>query len=135
VKYVRLDPAGASRDEVLWTVKASLAAGVPPMFGFTVYDSITQAGTTGRIPFPRKGERVLGGHAVAAVGYDDAMRIRNAAPGSPETVGALLIRNSWGPAWGEAGYGWLPYEYVNSGLAVDWWTLLKQEWVDTGVFG
>jgi C1A family cysteine protease len=34
-----------------------------------------------------------------------------------------------------AGYGWLPYEYVMKGLAADWWSLMKQEWVDTGVFG
>jgi predicted TIM-barrel fold metal-dependent hydrolase len=30
--------------------------------------------------------------------------------------------------------GWLPYEYVLHHLAVDWWTVLKQEWVDTNQF-
>jgi C1A family cysteine protease len=33
-----------------------------------------------------------------------------------------------------SGYGWLPYEYVLRGLAEDWWSLLKNEWVDTGQF-
>ena len=31
--------------------------------------------------------------------------------------------------------GWLPYEYVLRGLAVDWWTLISAKWVDTGKFG
>lgn len=135
MKYVRLDPPGAPADDLLRNVKASLASGVPAMFGFTVFSSISQATGNGKIPFPTRGERVLGGHAVAAVGYDDALKVRNAAPGAQETTGALLVRNSWGRAWGDSGYGWIPYDYVLSGLAVDWWTLLAQEWVDTHEFG
>jgi C1A family cysteine protease len=104
------------------------------MFGFTVYSSISQADTTGKIPYPTSGEKVLGGHAVAGVGYDDKMKIKNTNPGAEETTGALLIRNSWGTGWGDGGYGWLPYEYVVNGLAVDWWSLIKNEWVDTGMF-
>ena len=44
------------------------------------------------------------------------------------------IRNSWGTGWGANGCGFMPYEYVKKGLAVDWWSLLKSEWVDTGAF-
>jgi hypothetical protein len=36
---------------------------------------------------------------------------------------------------GDGGYGWLPYDYVSAGLAEDWWTLIKAEWVDSGEFG
>ena len=135
IHYYRLDPPGTSPAALLNVIKTWLAAGLPSMFGFTVYSSYTQAGSTGKIPFPVSGEQIVGGHAVAAVGYDDAMPIENAKPGAPGTVGALLIRNSWGTGWGEAGYGWLPYEYVLHGLAVDWWSLLKSEWIDTGNFG
>ena len=132
LQYVRLDPLGMEKPALLQQIKTNLAAKIPAMFGFTVYDSIYDA-DDGKIPFPGPKEKVLGGHAIMAVGYDDKMKIEN--PGSKKsTTGALLIRNSWGKGWGEKGYGWLPYEYVLQGLAVDWWTILKNEWIDTGEF-
>ncbi len=134
INYYRLDPPNLSVQEVLVRVKAGLAAGIPSMFGFTVYDSIREADTTGEIPFPAPREDQVGGHAVVAVGYDDNKKIKNAEPDTKPTVGAFLIRNSWGTSWGDRGYGWLPFEYILKGLAVDWWSLLKSEWIDTGVF-
>ena len=134
ITYYRLDPPNTSRAALLDRIKGNLAAGLPSMFGFTVYASISQAGSTGRIPLPAPGEGTRGGHAVVAAGYDDGIRIKN-MPNGPETTGALLIRNSWGTGWGQAGYGWLPYEYVTRGLAVDWWSLVKASWLDTGQFG
>ena len=134
MSYYRLDPPGTSAAALLGRIRENLAAGLPSMFGFTVYSSIEQAANTGKIPFPAAGEKILGGHAIAAVGYDDAMKIANNAPRGRKTTGAILIRNSWGTGWGEKGYGWLPYDYVREGLADDWWSLLKNEWIDTGEF-
>jgi len=133
LKYYRHDPPSAAPQDILNRLKTYLAAGHPAMFGFTVYSSIEQASGTGRIPFPSPRDKIEGGHAVVAVGYDDKMKIKNRYEGE-ETVGALLIRNSWGQDWGEAGYGWLPYDYLRKGLAEDFWSVLKKEWIDTGQF-
>jgi C1A family cysteine protease len=129
--------ASCSGDEtavLLERIKTNLASGLSSMFGFTVDSSISQAGQSVAIPFPTGGEKIEGGHAVVAAGYDDNKIIKNTNPRSVATRGALLIRNSWGRGWGQAGYGWLPYEYVLRGLAVDWWSAVKNEWVDTGQF-
>ena len=133
IKYYRHDPPSAAPDAILHRLKTHLAAGHPAMFGFTVYTSIEQASTTGRIPYPSLLEKIEGGHAVVTVGYDDKMKIKNRF-GDQETTGALLIRNSWGTGWGEKGYGWLPYEYISRRLAEDFWSVLKKEWIDTGQF-
>lgn len=135
ISYYRLDPPGTTPADLLTRIKTNLASGLPSMFGFTVYSSIVQANSNGgQIPFPTSGDKIEGGHAVVVAGYDDKLKIKNTNVGGIETTGALLIRNSWSSDWGEAGYGWLPYEYVLKGLADDWWSLLKNEWVQTGNF-
>lgn len=132
VEYYRLDPAGTSRPDLLAAVKTHLDSGLPSMFGFTLWSSIDAVGADGNIPYPTPRESTVGGHAVVAAGYDDK-RVVKARDGS-KTTGALLIRNSWGAAWGDAGYGWLPYAYLLNGLAEDFWVLIREDWVETSAF-
>jgi C1A family cysteine protease len=134
LQYYRLDKKGVSQQLLLQKIKARLARNIPLVFGFTVFNSISQATNTGKIPVPCPRDRVVGGHAVMAVGYDDQMEIMNDNCERGKSKGALIIRNSWGTNWGSDGYGYLPYDYVLNGLAIDWWSLMKAEWVDLGVF-
>lgn len=69
------------------------------------------------------------------MGFDDKKKIKNTYLKGPETTGAILTRNSWGIKWGEKGYGWLPYEYLLAGLADEFWSLIKSEWIESGEFG
>ena len=43
-------------------------------------------------------EKLLGGHTVAVVGFDDNY--------------GFLVRNSWGIDWGIEGHCFIPYEYI-----------------------
>ncbi|MGE1155538.1 C1 family peptidase [Pseudomonas kitaguniensis] len=94
-------------------MKGCLAAGYPFVLGFSVYESLEskEVTKTGIVPMPASTEKMLGGHCVLAVGYDDAKQ-------------RFIIRNSWGETWGMKGYGTLPYGYLmDENLASDFWTI------------
>ena len=100
-------------DEML----ACLADGFPFVFGFTVYESFEsqQVTQTGDVPMPATGERVLGGHAVLAVGYTQSDR-------------RFIARNSWGTEWGKQGYFTMPYDYLSDrNLSDDFWVIRRGE--------
>jgi C1A family cysteine protease len=97
----------------LGQMKGCLASGYPIVFGFTVYESFEAptVASSGTVPMPASGEKVLGGHCVVAVGYNDRTQ-------------RFTIRNSWGPAWGNHGYASMPYAYLlSSTLSSDFWTI------------
>ncbi len=99
--------------QTLGQMKGCLAAGYPFVFGFTVYDGFETPAVakTGVLNLPGPGEQVQGGHAVMAVGYDDKSQ-------------RFIVRNSWGPKWGQKGYFTMPYAYAtDDNLATDFWTI------------
>lgn len=100
-------------DGDFYLMKQTLANKKPFVFGFTVYDSFEsdEVARTGIMPASYNSGKVLGGHAVMCVGYDDAK-------------GWVIVRNSWGSGWGDNGYFYMPYSYIqNSNLCSDIWVI------------
>ena len=82
------------------SIKSCLADGYLIAFGVDVYESFQNA-KKGNIPYPEvKTEKLLGGHAIVLVGYDDEKQY-------------YIFRNSWGTSWGEKGYGYIPYKFIH----------------------
>ncbi|MBK1986686.1 hypothetical protein A0J48_003875 [Sphaerospermopsis aphanizomenoides BCCUSP55] len=154
--YFRLDKqdeSQKSKEEVLESrkillvqIRIALASGFPAIFGFRDAN-ILENNITNDDQIKEKSENIerLGqidvvkinnsknqeGHALVAVGYDDNMEFKNPNKSEEPLKGAFLVRNSWGTeTWGDKGYGWLPYYYVEQGLATNWWSLLNAEWID-----
>jgi len=79
----------------------------PFVIGMLCFAGIFGVGRDGVVPNPNDGERILGGHAVCVIGYDDERKL-------------LKFKNSWGTGWGRKGYGYISYEYVSK-YVVDAW--------------
>jgi C1A family cysteine protease len=78
-----------------------LASGYPFVAGFNVYSSFESdaVAASGVVPMPDLAtEQLLGGHAVAVIGYDGPS-------------GRFICPNSWGPGWGQGGYFTIPFAY------------------------
>jgi C1A family cysteine protease len=145
VRYKRIDAYEQSPDVTCILARLVLAAGFPIALGFPVYESISEVTDQQHvIPLPTHSQdpdrgpnyrnfkdRVLGGHAVLAVGYDPFIRVSGASNDQP---GAFIIKNSWGEQWGDSGFAYLPYDYVSKGLAVDLWTIFNNNWLNEAQF-
>ena len=94
------------------SVIAALNQHKPVVVGFYVYSSFLKINRTGIMPYPIVGrELFLGGHAVCLVGYDMAKQ-------------TFIARNSWGTAWGDGGYFYMPFKVIqNPQMSSDFWTM------------
>jgi C1A family cysteine protease len=87
----------------------------PVIIGCSVFAGIEsqEAAGTGVIPMPLPDEAPAGGHAMLLVGYQSGPR-------------RFIVRNSWGPEWGDGGYGYMDAEYVtNPALTDELWVISK----------
>lgn len=83
--------------------------------GFSVYESFESdiVAETGIMPYPSKGEKLLGGHETLIVGYLE------------KYADYALVRNSWGADWGLGGYFLMPWHFILSPLASDLRTIVR----------
>lgn len=92
----------------------ALTNGYPVVIGFLVYSSFMSSSVarTGIMPYPNtRSEKLLGGHAVLLVGYDN-------------TNQRFIVKNSWGQGWGDRGYFYMPYKVIqNTRMSDDFWVI------------
>ena len=97
------------------SVKSALASGLPIVVGIQVYESFEsdEVAKTGIVPMPSPSDQCMGGHATLIVGFRDDQQM-------------WIMRNSWGTAWSDGGYFYLPYLYLmDSNLSSDFWVITK----------
>ena len=87
-------------------LRLSLASKGPCVIGVEVFEGMMKT-KTGIVPMPKKNETALGGHAICPVGYDDKKKV-------------VKFKNSWSDKWGQKGYGFLPYDYVERYMMDAW---------------
>uniref|UniRef100_A0A1X7SZ67 Peptidase C1A papain C-terminal domain-containing protein n=1 Tax=Amphimedon queenslandica TaxID=400682 RepID=A0A1X7SZ67_AMPQE len=95
--------------------RACLKDNCPFVFGFKVYASFHNiSGPKYTMQMPKAQERdnkPLGYHAVVAVGYND-------------TKQHIKVLNSWGSDWGDNGYFYMPYQFIeNRFFCFDFWKI------------
>lgn len=93
-------------------MKGCIAAGYGFVFGATLYNTFESRAveTTGKVPMPKAGDQVIGGHALHGIGYNDYSNY-------------FTVKNSWGDSFGDHGYVYFPYLYMVNRLVSDLWRI------------
>ena len=89
---------------LLVNIKKFINNNIPVLIAIAVYESFASqnVANTGIIPIPNLAkERLLGGHEMCLIGYDD-------------TKNLFIVQNSWGTNWGDKGFCYLPYSYLTN---------------------
>lgn len=87
-------------------LRITLATKGACVIGVQVFEAMMKT-KTGIIPMPKRNETSIGGHAICPVGYDDNKKL-------------IKFKNSWSNTWGNKGYGYLPYKYIETYMMDAW---------------
>lgn len=79
----------------------------PVVIGIGCFEGIFYVKSDGIVPMPTNPRYCYGGHAICVCGYDDNKRL-------------IKFKNSWSDSWGDKGYGYLHYEYINDYMWDAW---------------
>jgi len=94
------------RCNTLNDVKTALSNRIPVVFGMLLNENYINCDGF----YNKTGGKMIGGHAQVVVGFDDEKK-------------SVLVRNSWGVLWGDAGYAWVNYD-VFEGNSYDYWVII-----------
>jgi GNAT superfamily N-acetyltransferase len=94
--------------------KIAIASESPVMLAVNINDSWYNA-IKGDIPLPHNEVEIVGAHCFEVLGYDDAKA-------------KFKFKNSWGVEWGDKGYGYLPYQYIDR-FMVEAWILIVHSYM------
>lgn len=96
--------------KTLKQIKDALSDFGPVIIGISIYESFYKE-SSGLIKMPARKESIIGGHAICLVGFDDQTLL-------------FKFKNCWGTEWGENGYGFIPYDYIEK-FSDDGWIIKK----------
>jgi C1A family cysteine protease len=83
--------------------------------GIKIYENFNNQDTieNGQVIMPSDDEEILGGHSIVIVGYDEEKK-------------NYIFLNSWGKSWGDEGFGYIPYDYIENRNLADEFFILKK---------
>lgn len=96
------------------SIRLALTNGYPVIVGSLVYNGIMGLNKKNyTLPYPKTGERPIGGHCYLITGHDEATQL-------------FRGRNSWSTDWGNKGDFLLPYKYIHNGrITEDCWVIVE----------
>jgi len=95
--------SGISEEKASSAIRISLS--------FEMFDNMCYAKNNGIVPLPEKASKKLDIHAVTITGYNS---YPHTYYNGKIEVGFFRFANSWGEGWGDNGYGYLPFSYMDN---------------------
>ncbi|MDR1582803.1 MAG: C1 family peptidase [Prevotellaceae bacterium] len=104
-------------------IKSALVDGYPVAVSFTLCPSFTEA-QNGYIPMPNEQE-------IAEMYAEDAPKDKNfqhamVITGFSDELQMFVVRNSWGEDWGDKGYCYVPFSYVENEKLCDFSCIISE---------